>query len=263
MPFDVARTAWRPMTCDVSRRGAGHDVRAQQEPSLTTPTALGPQIEQRRRSLRERDRPFDLADGDLQKEVRMPRVKWLQARRQQELSDARIDVYSQPASDSGRRVSCLKGRLLDGPKMRHLLRQVEAIKTQGAFLLPISGDLKQPSVCTRDIAATAARLLLDRSWNGTGSVPVAFSRRSLLQRHGANHVGRPQQAGAFRAHRRRCLQDHLLKAGMSDAMAQATLDMWMAYDQGLDALEPRTRESTTPTSFRQWCEDILKARMQS
>ena len=107
--------------------------------------------------------------------------------------------------------------------MDNLLRQVEAIKTQGAFLLPISGDLRQPSACTRDIAATAARLLLDRSWNGTGSVPVPRPRRSLLQRHGANHVRRPQQAGAFRAHRRRCLQDqiaqgrHVRRDGPSNA----------------------------------------------
>jgi hypothetical protein len=55
----------------------------------------------------------------------------------------------------------------------------------------------------------------------------------------------------------------LLKAGMSDAMAQATLDMWVAYDQGLDTREPRTPESTTPTSFRQWCEQVLKPRVQA
>ena len=45
---------------------------------------------------------------------------------------------------------------------------------------------------------------------------------------------------------------------MSDAMAQATVDMIVAKDQGLDNAEPRTPESTTPTSFRQWCEEVLK-----
>jgi hypothetical protein len=34
--------------------------------------------------------------------------------------------------------------------------------------------------------------------------------------------------------------------------------MWIAYGNGLDTYEPRTPESTTPTSFRQWCEDVLK-----
>src|SRR6202008_1537949 len=56
--------------------------------------------------------------------------------------------------------------------MDNLLRQAEAIKKQGVFSLPISGDLKQPSACTRDIAATAAKLLLDQSWTGVASAPV-------------------------------------------------------------------------------------------
>ena len=53
------------------------------------------------------------------------------------------------------------------------------------------------------------------------------------------------------------LKNRLTGAGMSDAMAQATVDMMVAKDQGLDNAEPRTPESTTPTTFRQWCEEIL------
>jgi len=41
-------------------------------------------------------------------------------------------------------------------------------------------------------------------------------------------------------------------------MAQGNLDMWVAYNHGLDTAELRTPESTTPTSFRQWCEEVLK-----
>ena len=36
------------------------------------------------------------------------------------------------------------------------------------------------------------------------------------------------------------------------------VDMMVAKNEGLDNAEPRTPESTTPTSFRQWCEDTLK-----
>jgi hypothetical protein len=50
---------------------------------------------------------------------------------------------------------------------------------------------------------------------------------------------------------------------MSEAMAQANLDMWVAYNRGLDTTEPRTPQSTTPTSFRQWCEDVLKPRVMA
>ena len=46
--------------------------------------------------------------------------------------------------------------------------------------------------------------------------------------------------------------------GMSEAMAQGTVDMLVAKNQGLDNAEPRTPRSATPTSFRQWCEEVLK-----
>jgi hypothetical protein len=36
------------------------------------------------------------------------------------------------------------------------------------------------------------------------------------------------------------------------------IDMARAKDEGLDNAEPRTPESTSPTSFRQWCEEVLK-----
>ena len=45
---------------------------------------------------------------------------------------------------------------------------------------------------------------------------------------------------------------------MSEAMAQGMVDMMLAKNDGLDNAEPRTPESTTPTSFRQWCEEVLK-----
>jgi len=54
------------------------------------------------------------------------------------------------------------------------------------------------------------------------------------------------------------LKDRLTAAGMSDAIAQGTADMMVAKDHGLDNTEPRTPESTTPTTFRQWCQEILK-----
>jgi hypothetical protein len=42
------------------------------------------------------------------------------------------------------------------------------------------------------------------------------------------------------------------------AAFKGTLDMMVAKNEGLDNAEPRTAQSTSPTSFRQWCEDLLK-----
>jgi hypothetical protein len=50
----------------------------------------------------------------------------------------------------------------------------------------------------------------------------------------------------------------LTERGVSEAMAQGTLDMMVRKNAGLDNAEPRTPQSTSPTSFRKWCEDVLK-----
>jgi uncharacterized protein YbjT (DUF2867 family) len=147
--------------------------------------------------------------------------------------------------------------------MDNLLRQVEAIRTQGAFFLPIDGDLKQPAAATRDIAAAATGLLLDHSWSGDRELPVmgpedlSFNEMAAIMTDVLDRPVRFQRIpdDAYKA--------RLLSFGMSEAMAQSTLDMWTAYDQGLDLEEPRTAASTTPTSFRQWCEDTLKPAIET
>ena len=147
--------------------------------------------------------------------------------------------------------------------MDNLLRQVELIKTQGIFSLPIAGDLKQPSACTRDIAATAATLLLDQSWSGVGSAPVlgpedlSYNDMATIM---SEVLGKPVR---FQEIPGETFKARLLQRGMSEAMAQANLDMWVAYNHGLDTAEPRTPQSTTPTSFRQWCEEELKPRVMA
>ncbi len=45
-------------------------------------------------------------------------------------------------------------------------------------------------------------------------------------------------------------------------MAQAMLDMAMAKDAGLDNAVTRTPENSTPTTFEQWCADVLKPAVQ-
>ena len=142
--------------------------------------------------------------------------------------------------------------------MDNLLRQVPAIKDRGVFVTPISGDRKLPSCATRDIATAAARLLLDGSWSGAGHVAVlgpedlSFNDMAQIMSEVLSQPVRYQQITG------QAVKDRLTGAGMSDAMAQATVDMMIAKDQGLDNAEPRTPESTTPTSFRQWCEQVLK-----
>ncbi len=142
--------------------------------------------------------------------------------------------------------------------MDNILRQVGSIKNDGVFFSPISGDLKLPTCATRDIAAVATHWLLDLSWSGYDHVPV-LGPEDLSLKEMANVISdvlsRPVrfQQIAFET-----FKDKLLNQGMSSAMAKGVVDMMRAKNQGLDNVEPRTPQSTTPTYFRQWCEDVLK-----
>jgi uncharacterized protein YbjT (DUF2867 family) len=142
--------------------------------------------------------------------------------------------------------------------MDNLLRQTEPIKNRSVFVTPISGDRKLPSCATRDIATVAARLLLDKSWSGASHVAVlgpqdlSFNDMAQIMSEILGKPVRYQQISA------QALKDRLTGAGMSDAMAQGTVDMMVAKDQGLDNAEPRTPESTTATTFGQWCQETLK-----
>jgi uncharacterized protein YbjT (DUF2867 family) len=142
--------------------------------------------------------------------------------------------------------------------MDNLLRQVDSIKNRSVFVTPISGDRKLPSCAACDVAAVAARLLLDESWSGVGHVAVlgpedlSFNDMAQVMSEVLEKPVRYQQIPA------QALKDRLTGSGMSDAMAQGTVEMMVAKDQGLDNAEPRTPASTTPTTFRQWCQEILK-----
>lgn len=142
--------------------------------------------------------------------------------------------------------------------MDNLLRQVAAIKTQSLFFSPVAGDRKSPTCSTGDIAAAATRLLIDPSWSGNGHVAVlgpedlSFDDMAEIMSEVLGKPIRFQQISgeAFKA--------RLLGFGTSEAMAQATLDMMVAKNNGLDNAEPRTPQSSSPTGFRQWCEAVLK-----
>jgi uncharacterized protein YbjT (DUF2867 family) len=150
-------------------------------------------------------------------------------------------------------------RALTNPSfMDNIVRQAESIKNQGMFFSPIAGDRKLPAVATRDIASTASRLLLDTSWSGVEEVPLlgpedlSFHDMAEIISDVLGKKVRFQQT-TFEAYKER-----FVGFGMSEAMAQGMTDTAAAKSDGIDNTVPRTRENSTPTSFRQWCEEVLK-----
>jgi len=150
-------------------------------------------------------------------------------------------------------------RALTNPSfMDNIVRQAEAIKNQGLFFSPINGDRKLPAVASRDTAAAASRLLLDQSWGGVDEVPllgpedISFNDMAQIISDVLRREVRFQQT-TFEAYKNR-----FVGFGMSDAMAQGMTDMAAAKNNGLDNAIQRTPENTTPTTFREWCEQVLK-----
>jgi uncharacterized protein YbjT (DUF2867 family) len=147
--------------------------------------------------------------------------------------------------------------------MDNTARQAGSIWNQGMFFSPIAGDRKLPTVATRDIAAAASRLLLDTSWSGAGEVPllgpedVSFSDMAGIMSEVLGKDVHFQQT-TFEAYK-----DRFVSSGMSQAMAQGMTDMAWAKNEGIDNAVQRTRQNSTPTSFRQWCEEVLKPAVTS
>jgi uncharacterized protein YbjT (DUF2867 family) len=145
--------------------------------------------------------------------------------------------------------------------MENLLRQAQAIKDQGTFFLANAADQPLPTVATRD-AAVAAALLLDDSWTGQASVPVAGPDDLTplgLARVMSGVLGRTIR---YRQIPVADYQAMMLRHGASEAIAQDVADMIEATNHGIYDTEPRDRHAAAPTSFRQWCQDILKPAVQ-
>ncbi|MDO9409062.1 NAD(P)H-binding protein [Patulibacter sp.] len=149
-------------------------------------------------------------------------------------------------------------RALANPSfMDNLLRQVASIRDAGVFTDTAIPDRRAPTAATRDIAAAAATLLLDRSWTGVGEVPV-LGPEDLSQEELAATVS--DVLGTPVRYERRSLDDlaaSMRGFGAGEAFATGMVEMMRAKDEGLDAGVARTPETSSPTTFRQWCTEVL------
>ncbi|MEU5087673.1 NAD(P)H-binding protein [Streptomyces sp. NPDC021356] len=150
-------------------------------------------------------------------------------------------------------------RALANPSFfENLLEEADSIREKGVFTDAVAADRKAPLVAVADIAAAAARLLLDRSWTGNGSVPVLGPQDLSpddLARIMTEQFGRPVR------YERQSLDDlrtTLVGYGLDEAFVRGIADMKQAKDDGLDAGVTRTPDTTGATTFEQWCARTLK-----
>ena len=142
--------------------------------------------------------------------------------------------------------------------MENLLRQATRLKEQGMFSGPSRPDVKAPQVSTRDIAASAAKLLLDRSWTGQGGIAVLGPEDLSINDMTAVMTDVLGKSIRYQTVPAEAYKAQLMSRGASESFAQGLVEMYGAKDNGLDNHESRTAENTTPTTFRQWCNEVLK-----
>ena len=146
--------------------------------------------------------------------------------------------------------------------MENMLNNVGSIKQQGMIFSPSSPDVKAPQVATKDVGAVGAKFLRDRSWTGQsgsavlGPEDLSYNEMAATMSDVLGKTIRYQQVSAA------SYKSQLMQHGANEVFAQGVVDMLIAKDKGLDNAQQRTPENTTPTSFRQWCEEVLKPAVQ-
>ena len=138
-----------------------------------------------------------------------------------------------------------------------LLWQVQAIAKANMFFIAVPGDCKYPEVALRDIANVAVKWLTDPNWTGVEGVgvigPEDLSSNEVAQLL-SDALGRPIY---FQQLSREENLNNLLQFGLSDVLANSMADLYEAVAQGLFAAEPRTPETTAPTSMKQWIAEVF------
>ncbi|MFF3484233.1 NAD(P)H-binding protein [Streptomyces sp. NPDC002701] len=140
----------------------------------------------------------------------------------------------------------------------NLLEEVDSIRDDGVFTDTVAADRPAPMVAAADIAATAAGLLLDRSWSGVDSVSVLGPQDlspNDLARIMTQELGRPVH---YQRQSLDELRSALLGHGLNEAFVEAMVDMKRAKDQGLDSGIDRSPQTGPATTFAQWCAQTLK-----
>lgn len=148
--------------------------------------------------------------------------------------------------------------LRPGYFMENLLHSVETL-AQGVLYHVFPRDTAYPLVATRDIGDKAAEVLLDRAWTG----------HRLFGVHGPAHFSHDDMVGILSEElghpvRYEQVTDEQLRQGMLDSgmplfLADLYTELYRRGREGyLEAAEPRTAETTTPTTFREFIREGLR-----
>jgi uncharacterized protein YbjT (DUF2867 family) len=144
----------------------------------------------------------------------------------------------------------------------NLLWQIDAIRKWGRISLPLSGSTRYPMIAAGDVGCAAADRLTDPGWSGQnarelhGPADLCFNEVAQIL---TDALGRKMVYIACDPEEAR---RHLIESGMTESAADSMLQMYEAVEsEKLRALQPRSAETTTPTTLTEFAQQILIPQM--
>ena len=135
--------------------------------------------------------------------------------------------------------------------MENTLAQIGIIKSMGVTAGPLRAELELPMIATRDIGAAAAERLLQLDFTGSQTRELQGQRDiSMAEAAGiiGRAIGRPHLS--YMRLPNADVRAAFIQMGMSESLANLMLEMTDAINAGkMTALEKRSAENTTPTSY--------------
>jgi len=148
--------------------------------------------------------------------------------------------------------------------MENHFASVASIATMGAIFAPIARNVSFPQIATRDIAARATALLGDGTWTGQrilglhGPADLNYEQTAQII---SEALGRPVNFVQVTGQQ---AKEAMVGTGLPPYIADAYVEMYDAMGSGVfQQAEPRTPETTTPTTLRQFATDTLKPAIEA
>jgi len=143
--------------------------------------------------------------------------------------------------------------------MENNLEAIGMIHAMGVFGHALLPDLKLPMVATRDVGDFAAHRLLDLDFSGKqtrellGERDLSMAEATAAIARGIGKAGLRYEQFPYDQ-----VQQALEQMGMPPKKAAVYIEMFRAINAGvLAALEPRSPENTTPTSFDKFVQNVF------
>lgn len=143
--------------------------------------------------------------------------------------------------------------------MENTLAQIGIVKGLGLAAGPLRAELEIPMIYTRDIGEYAAEALLQLDFFGHQTRELLGPRDVSMAEAASiigKEIGRPNLS--YKQLPDDQVRGALLQAELSENLADLILEMSHAMNSGhMAALEPRSDENTTPTTYEQFVRDVF------